>query len=292
MEQLPRVSVGLEAIIGEKWTKDRGCSKRGRQNWARFRDDFHGDQGEKFWKSLLKGQGLLGKGRLFFLFFRRIPPPGPLGRVPRPHRYYQRTPTPRYPSHLARPSLARRYHRLVPLRSPQAGLLSGTWAFSTAAPAPPSLRWKHRGLPGSWATLVDMPRSPTPADRSCQAITAWAMLPSAQSTTSAPQSTPVEALSRGLSTPCVRFAAGVAPGPRNTRFRLVANHYRARTLTCWVTQGGFRQSTSLYMTSSSSRPRLAQTPRSFFERPLPARRHRIPGGAHTWLHRRRGLCVR
>jgi hypothetical protein len=59
----------MEAIIGEKWTKDRGCSKRGRQNWARFRDGFRVDQGEKCWKSLLKGQGLLGKGCLFFLFF-------------------------------------------------------------------------------------------------------------------------------------------------------------------------------------------------------------------------------
>ena len=32
-----------------------------------------------------------------------------------------------------------------------------------------------------------------------------------------------EAPSRGLHALCVRFAAGVAPGPRNTRFRLVAN---------------------------------------------------------------------
>ncbi len=48
-----------------------------------------------------------------------------------------------------------------------------------------------------------------------------------------------EALSRGLHAPCVRFAAGVTPRPRNTRFRLVANLYRVRTLTCWVAQGGF-----------------------------------------------------
>ena len=34
---------------------------------------------------------------------------------------------------------------------------------------------------------------------------------------------PFEARSRGLHALCVRFAAGVAPGPRNTRFRLVAN---------------------------------------------------------------------
>ena len=36
-------------------------------------------------------------------------------------------------------------------------------------------------------------------------------------------STSLGALSRGLHALCVRFAAGVAPGPRNTRFRLVAN---------------------------------------------------------------------
>ena len=47
---------------------------------------------------------------------------------------------------------------------------------------------------------------------------------------------PFEALSRGSHASCVRFAAGVTPGPRNTRFRLVANLYRVRTLTCWVTQ--------------------------------------------------------
>ena len=34
---------------------------------------------------------------------------------------------------------------------------------------------------------------------------------------------PFEAQSRGLHALCVRFAAGVAPGPRNTRFRLVAS---------------------------------------------------------------------
>ena len=38
---------------------------------------------------------------------------------------------------------------------------------------------------------------------------------------------PFEARSRGLHALCVRFAAGVAPGPRNTRFRLVASLGRA-----------------------------------------------------------------
>ena len=34
--------------------------------------------------------------------------------------------------------------------------------------------------------------------------------------------------------PCVRFAAGVTPGPRNTRFRLAGQPWPVRTLTCWV----------------------------------------------------------
>ena len=51
---------------------------------------------------------------------------------------------------------------------------------------------------------------------------------------------PFEALSRGLYAPCVRFAAGVTPGPRNTRFRPVASLGRSRALTCWVPIEGFR----------------------------------------------------
>ena len=43
-----------------------------------------------------------------------------------------------------------------------------------------------------------------------------------------------EALSHSLHAPCVRFAAGIAPAPRNTRFRWMASPYRVRTFTCWV----------------------------------------------------------
>ena len=51
---------------------------------------------------------------------------------------------------------------------------------------------------------------------------------------------PFGAPSRGLHVPCVRFPAGFAPGPRNTRLRMVASLCRGRTCTCWVPPGGFR----------------------------------------------------
>ena len=43
-----------------------------------------------------------------------------------------------------------------------------------------------------------------------------------------------EALSHSLHAPCVRFAGGIAPAPRNTRFRWMASPFRVRTFTCWV----------------------------------------------------------
>jgi hypothetical protein len=67
-----------------------------------------------------------------------------------------------------------------------------------------------------------------------------------------------EALSHSLHAPCVRFAGGIAPAPRNTRFRWMANPYRVRTFTCWVAVRGFRVLTSCLHTSPSSRLCLAQ----------------------------------
>ena len=66
-----------------------------------------------------------------------------------------------------------------------------------------------------------------------------------------------QALSRGLHALCVRFAAGVAPEPRNTRFRLVANLGRAELSPA----GSHRRSPSclsLYMASSFTKLCLAQ----------------------------------
>ena len=64
-------------------------------------------------------------------------PPGPLGRVPRPHRYYQPTPISRLPSRLASfPSLGTT--TASPLFAPPGRDDSPrSWTTSTAAPAPP-----------------------------------------------------------------------------------------------------------------------------------------------------------
>jgi hypothetical protein len=42
------------------------------------------------------------------------------------------------------------------------------------------------------------------------------------------------ALSHSLHAPCVRFAGGIAPAPRHTRFRWMANPCRLGTFTRWV----------------------------------------------------------
>ena len=66
-----------------------------------------------------------------------------------------------------------------------------------------------------------------------------------------------EAQSRGLHALCVRFAARVAPGPRNTRFRLVASLDRSG-LSPAGSHRRFPSCLSLYMASSLTRLCLAQ----------------------------------
>lgn len=50
----------------------------------------------------------------------------------------------------------------------------------------------------------------------------------------------IGALSHSLHAPCVRFAAGIAPAPRHTRFRWMANPYRLGTFTRWAATRSFR----------------------------------------------------
>jgi hypothetical protein len=72
---------------------------------------------------------------------------------------------------------------------------------------------------------------------------------------------PSEAPSRGSHAPCVPFAVGVTPAPRNTRFQPVANLCRAGFQPARSAQGGFRPSASCYMSSPSPRLCLAHFPR-------------------------------
>src|SRR6266404_4433929 len=85
-----------------------------------------------------------------------------------------------------------------------------------------------------------MPRSRTPARRWTPGRCGVPVLPSVVSRTSALATQCFEALSRGLHGPCVRFAAWIAPRPRNTRCRLVASLGRAGLVTRRVPPKGFR----------------------------------------------------
>src|SRR5690606_34200567 len=142
--------------------------------------------------------------------------------------------------------------------------LPAAWATSQTAPAPsPSQRRNQRpprflGNP-SLACLALRPRWTAGSSP----LSAPAMLPSARKTTSAPRSLHFGAQSRGLLAPCARFAARLAPAPRNTRFQLVASLCWSGTLTRRVPLEAFRQ-IILHMTSYSSRLGLAHLPRKRF----------------------------
>ena len=99
---------------------------------------------------------------------RRFPPPGPLGRVPRLRRYYQRTPTSRRPSRRTSFSFVWRYHSVARFAPAARAVLAGQGAFLSRPPMPRTpveTSRPPRALgPGSWATRACMPRSPTPAE--------------------------------------------------------------------------------------------------------------------------------
>ena len=112
--------------------------------------------------------------------FRRVP----VGRVPRLHRYYQRTPTSRRPSRRTSFSFAWRYHSAALFAPAGVGRSPGR-DCCLSRPSVPHLRWRRRDLPGSWATPARMPRSPTPAEPHAPDHLGAAMVPSALVTASA-----------------------------------------------------------------------------------------------------------
>ncbi len=132
-------------------------------------------------------------------------------------------------------------------------------------------------LPGSWVTLADMPCSSTPAEWRYQALRyRHCGLPLFVQRRL--RKLAFEAQSHGLHAPCVRFAAGVAPGPRNTRFRWIASPYRSGTFTRRVTIRGFRSSGFLLhvlpplpgLAWRKRIPTFAPTPVMVFSSPPPA----------------------
>jgi len=92
----------------------------------------------------------------------------------------------------------------------------------TLSPTPDSIQRRRQGLSGSWRT--PMPACPALRPRrnpgtlavSCQDVAFR------RKHDVGFRSASFEAQSHGPQTPCVRYAAWVTPGPRNTRFRLPA----------------------------------------------------------------------
>ena len=167
----------------------------------------------------------------------RFPPPGPLGSVPRLRRYYQRTPTSRTPSSFTSLPSFRRTSRCARFAPTTRALSPSAWTTSSTPPQRLSREESTRAPrfladPSSAChTLLDPGGPLTPGQYGA------AMLPFALEDSLGSASHPrFGARSRGLQTPCVRFAAGVAPAPRNTRFRSVASLNRYRNFTCRVLQ--------------------------------------------------------
>ena len=102
------------------------------------------------------------------------------------------------------------------------------------------------------------PCSPTPVGPSRQAYKARRCCRRSENHVGPREHFHFEAQSHGSHTPCVRFAAGVTPEPRNTRFRLVASLCRAGSSRRVPLQGF---SSCLHMASPSPRLCLAHLPR-------------------------------
>jgi hypothetical protein len=128
-------------------------------------------------------------------------------------------------------SFAWRYHRCARFRSPPPRARGdGAWALGLRPGHPPLFAMERTGPPRFLGNpCACAPRSSTPGGGPPRQATLRRFgTAAAQKTTAAPTFTFIfEALSRGPHAPCVRFAAGVTPEPRNTRFRLVASLCRA-----------------------------------------------------------------
>ena len=156
-------------------------------------------------------------------------------------------------------SFARHYHRLRPPSLPRGGTRSPwTRTISHRGARAASARWRRRDLPGSWTTLAYMPRSSTPTERRPPGPfgTGDGVFPPCKRRRLREDDS-FGAQSRGLHAPCVRFAAGVTPGLRNTRFRLGASLGRSG-LSPAGSHRRFPPCLSLYMPSPFTKLRLAQ----------------------------------
>ena len=184
-------------------------------------------------------------------------PPGPLGRVPRPHRYLSAdsdfSPPPRASLRFLRSALP-------PLRPPSLPrgrtIPRGPGPLLPRRPRRLSTVEKTRyprflDDPCVHAPLFDPDGPPTPGHYRDGDVV-FRLVNDVDSAIRA-----FEALSRGLHALCVRFAAGVTPGPRNTRFRLVASLDRSGFSPAG-SRRRFPSCLSVYMASPLTKLCLAQ----------------------------------
>lgn len=169
----------------------------------------------------------------------RFPPMGPLWCVPRAQRYYQ-------PILTAQP----------PSRRTSLPSLGANWPSVLFAPASRTTAREPKRFPPRrphHVTDKERPNSPGFLDDPC--VHALLSDPGGVSTSGRYDAETVAfrcseyvgsaglsngAPSHGPHAPCVRFAGGIAPAPRNTRFRWMASPYRLGTCTRWVAKRSFR----------------------------------------------------
>ena len=158
------------------------------------------------------------------------------------------------PSSLGSPRTYRRAPAICSLPFAAHWQPQGPGTLKSADPHSREERREQTGLPGSWGT----PRCPrrllkTPAGPPSQADTGERARPPHARTAGAPTTRPISGLNGpARDTRCLRFARGVAPPGRKTRFRLLARLYRVGSRPT----GFLRKVSSMLLTSLSPFPRL------------------------------------
>ena len=146
------------------------------------------------------------------------------GTLPRLHQYYQRTPTPCMSSaRTSLPSLGRTTAALW-VRSAPGAAPPGGQGFARGA-RPLLFPWNMQGLPGSWE--IPRPHAPLSVPGGPFGPSLYGPFDIAFRNMHNVGSASIVLLSRlnhaAYALLSVRFAARITPGPRNTRFRLVAS---------------------------------------------------------------------
>ena len=109
--------------------------------------------------------------------------------------------------------------------------------YAGVPPALPS--WRQRDLPGSWATRSTFALLSDPGRASVPSRFGTPVLPPLFRRRRPQQEGTFEAQSHGFCGRCLRFADGVAPDQRKTRFRLPATLYRVGLATHRVATKSF-----------------------------------------------------